>query len=86
MEKRVEEFITFLDRVEKWGFEISKQEAQDLMDEMLKEYVGGLEKSWWGSGSEKPFPSNLILLAEKLDFNVERFSKMVNPAASTPRS
>jgi alpha-amylase/alpha-mannosidase (GH57 family) len=84
--KRIEEIITFLARVEKWGFEISKQKAQDLMDEMLKEYVGGLEKSWWGSGSEKPFPPNLILLAEKLDFNVERFSKMVNPAASTPRS
>jgi alpha-amylase/alpha-mannosidase (GH57 family) len=86
MEERIEEIITFLARVEKWGFEISKDEAQDLMDEMLKEYVGGLEKSWWGNGSEKPFPPNLILLAEKLDFNVERFSKMVNPAASTPRS
>jgi hypothetical protein len=84
--ERIEEIITFLARVEKWGFEISKDEAQDLMDEMLKEYVGGLEKSWWGNGSEKPFPPNLILLAEKLDFNVERFSKMVNPAASTPRS
>jgi alpha-amylase/alpha-mannosidase (GH57 family) len=84
--ERIEEIITFLDRVEKWGFEISKGEAQELMDEMLKEYVGGLEKSWWGNGSEKPFPPNLILLAEKLDFNVERFSKMVNPAASTPRS
>jgi hypothetical protein len=50
------------------------------MDEMLKEYVGGLEESWWGNGSEKPFPPNLIQLAEKLDFNVEKFSKMVNPA------
>jgi alpha-amylase/alpha-mannosidase (GH57 family) len=84
--ERIEEIITFLARVEKWGFEISKQEAQDLMDEMLKEYVGGLEKSWWGNGSEKPFPPNLILLAERLDFNVERFLKMVNPSASTPRS
>jgi alpha-amylase/alpha-mannosidase (GH57 family) len=80
--ERIEEIIRFLDRVEKSGFEISKDEAQDLMDEMLKEYVGGLEKSWWGSGSEKPFPSNLILLAEKLGFNVERFSKMVSPADS----
>jgi len=84
--KRIEEIITFLARVEKWGFEISKDEAQDLMDEMLKEYVGGLEKSWWGNGSEKPFPPNLILLAEKLDFNVERFSKMINPTAPTSRS
>jgi hypothetical protein len=78
--ERIGEIIRFLDRIENWGFEVSKDEAQDLMDEMLKEYVGGLEKSWWGNGSEKPFPSNLILLAEKLDFNVERFSKMINPA------
>jgi len=78
--ERIEEVITLLDRVEKWGFEISKDEAQDLMDEMLKEFVGGLEKSWWGNGGEKPFPGNLILLAEKLDFNVERFSKMINRA------
>jgi alpha-amylase/alpha-mannosidase (GH57 family) len=78
--ERIEEIIIFLDLVEKWGFEISKHEAQDLMDEMLKEYVGGLEESWWGNGSEKPFPPNLIQLAEKLDFNVEKFSKMVNPA------
>jgi hypothetical protein len=47
---------------------------------MLKEYVWGLEKSWWGESAERPFPPNLILLAEKLDFNVERFSKMINPA------
>jgi hypothetical protein len=78
--ERIEEIITLLDRVEKWGFEISKDEAQDLMDEMLKEFVGGLEKSWWGNDSEKPFPPSLIILAEKLDFNVERFSKMINPA------
>ncbi len=84
--ERIEEIIIFLDLVEKWGFEISKDEAQDLMDEMLKEYVGGLEESWWGNGSEKPFPRNLILLAEKLDFNVEKFSKMVNPANSMARS
>jgi hypothetical protein len=50
------------------------------MDEILEEYVGGLEKSWWGNDSEKPFPPSLIILAEKLDFNVERFSKMINPA------
>ena len=56
------------------------------MDEMLKEYVLGLEKSWWGEGIERPFPPNLIVLAEKLDFNVERFSKMVNPTISKTRS
>lgn len=75
--ERIEEIITFLNLAEKWGFELSKGEAQDLVDEMLKEFVGGLEESWWGNGSEKPFPGNLILLAEKLDFNVERFLKMV---------
>ena len=75
--ERIEEIIRFLDQVERWGLDIPKEEIQDSMDEMLKEYVGGLEKSWWGNGSEKPFPRNLIALAEKLDFNVERFSKMV---------
>jgi hypothetical protein len=80
--EQIEEIITLLDLSQKWGFDLSKEEAQGLMDEMLEEYVGGLEKSWWGEGSEKPFPSNLILLAEKLNFNVERFLKMVDPPDS----
>jgi hypothetical protein len=83
---RIEEIISFVDLVQKWGFEISKEEAQDLMDEMLEEYVGGLEKSWWGNGTERSFPANLILLAEKLGFNMERFSKIVGSAKSkTPQ-
>jgi hypothetical protein len=81
--EKVEEVIRLLDLVERWGLKPQKEEAQALMDEMLKEYVLGLEKSWWGEGIERPFPPNLILLAEKLDFNVERFSKMINPAIST---
>jgi alpha-amylase/alpha-mannosidase (GH57 family) len=81
--EKVEEVIRLLDMAEKWGFKLRKEEAQGLMDEMLKEYVWGLEKSWWGESAERPFPPNLILLAEKLDFNVERFLKMVNPAIST---
>jgi hypothetical protein len=84
--EKVEEVIKLLDLVEKWGFKLRKEEAQGLMEEMLKEYVLGLEKSWWGEGVEKPFPANLTLLAEKLDFNVERFSKMVNPTISKTRS
>jgi alpha-amylase/alpha-mannosidase (GH57 family) len=84
--ERIEQIVAFLHLAERWGFELSKGEAQDLMDEMLKEYVGGLEKSWWGNGSEKPFPPNLILLAEKLDFNVERFSKMVSEPNPVTRS
>ncbi len=84
--EKVEEVIKLLDLVEKWGFKLRKEEAQGLMDEMLKEYVWGLEKSWWGESVERPFPPNLILLAEKLDFNVERFSKMINPIISKTRS
>jgi len=84
--EKVGEVIRLLDMAEKWGFKLRKEEAQGLMDEMLKEYVLGLEKSWWGEGVEKPFPPNLIPLAEKLDFDVERFLKMVNPAISTDRS
>ena len=84
--EKVEEVIRLLDLVEQWGFKLRKEEVQGLMDEMLKEYVLGLEKSWWGEGVERPFPTNLILLAEKLDFNVERFSKMVNPTISKTRS
>jgi len=75
---RIEEILKFLELTEKWGFELSKEEAQDLMDEMLKEYVWSLEKSWWGESAKKPFPLNLIVLAEKLGFNMDRFSKMVS--------
>jgi alpha-amylase/alpha-mannosidase (GH57 family) len=85
-EKLIEEIITFLDLTGKWGFELSKEEAQDLMDEILDECVNDLEKCWWGEDSEKPFPPDVITLAGKLGFNVERFLKMVNPAISMDRS
>jgi hypothetical protein len=81
--ERIEEAITLLDLVEKWGFELSKEEAQDLMAEILEEYIEGLEKSWWGNGSKKSFPPNLIALAEKLGFNVEKFLKMIHLPHST---
>ena len=48
------------------------------MDKLLKEYVWNLERSWRGGGTEKPFPANLFVLAEKLGFNVDRFSKMMH--------
>jgi len=84
-EEQIEALILLLDQAERWGLDIPKEEVQDGMDEMLKEYVGSLEKSWWGDGREKPFASNLILLAAKLGFNVERFSKMVGiPASGDP--
>jgi len=77
-EQRVEELVTLIDRAEQWGFELRKGEAQNIMNEMLDRYFGELEMSWWGWGPkiEKPFPSNLILLAERLDFNADRFSKI----------
>jgi hypothetical protein len=83
--ERVEEIIKLLDLVNKFGFRLQIEEVQDLMGEMLREYMGALEKSWWGEGVEKPFPPNLILLAEKLNFNVERFSKMIPPPHSMTR-
>ena len=54
------------------------------MGQILEEYVAGLEKCWWGDGEEKPFHPNLITLAEKLGFNVEKFSKIarLNNSAS----
>ncbi|MEW6376637.1 MAG: DUF3536 domain-containing protein, partial [Thermodesulfobacteriota bacterium] len=73
----IEEMITLLDRVEKWGFELSTEEAQNIMDEMLDEYIGNLEKSWWGDGAGKPLPPHLITLAEKLGFDAEKFSNLI---------
>jgi hypothetical protein len=67
----------------KWDFEISLEEAQNLMGQILDECVGGLEKCWWENGTPKPFSPNLIALAEKLGFNVERYSKMISPTPST---
>ncbi len=81
--EKVEEVIRLLSWAERWGFGLQKEEAQAMMDELLEEYVSTLEKSWWEGGTEKPFPPNLITLAEKLDFNVERYSKMIRRVAST---
>ncbi len=76
--ERVEALVTLIDRAKKWGFDLHKGEAQNIMHEMLERYFGELELSWWGWGpkTERLLPSNLILLAEKLDFNVERFAKI----------
>ncbi len=78
----VEEIMSLLDLTKKWGFEISSEEAQNLMGEILEECVGDLEKCWWENGTPKLFPSDLITLAEKLGFNVERFSKISSPSNS----
>jgi hypothetical protein len=52
------------------------------MGQILDECVGSLEKCWWENGTAKPFSPNLITLAEKLGFNVERFSKITGPSNS----
>jgi alpha-amylase/alpha-mannosidase (GH57 family) len=77
--EQIEEVMTFLNLAKKWDFEISLEEAQNLMKEILDEYVGGLEKYWWENGPTRPFPSNLITLAEKMGFNVEKYLKISAP-------
>jgi len=84
--ERIEEVITLLEQIKKWDFGLSLEEGQNLMREMLDESVGSLEKGWWENGAIRPFPSNLITLAEKLGFSVEKFSKMISPTPSTDRS
>ncbi|RPJ08504.1 MAG: DUF3536 domain-containing protein [Deltaproteobacteria bacterium] len=73
----IREALALLQWCEKWGFELRKEEAQNRIDEILDDYLSSLEESWWGEGEEKPFLPDLIRLAEKLGFNVDRFSKMV---------
>jgi hypothetical protein len=73
----IEEMIRLHDRAERWGFQLSKEEVQDWMWEILVEYVWGLEESWWGDAPEKSFSPNLLVLAEKLGFNMDRFLKVV---------
>jgi alpha-amylase/alpha-mannosidase (GH57 family) len=75
-EEQIEELMTLLDSTKKWDFVLPLEEAQNLMKEILDEWVGGLEKGWWEDGATRPFPSNLINLTEKLGFNVERYLKI----------
>ena len=84
--EQVEEIMMLLDWVKKWGFDLSLEEAQNLMAQILDECFGKLEKCWWEDGTPRPFPPNLITLAEKLGFNVERFSKITGPSNSATRS
>jgi len=77
--EQIEEVMTFLNLTKKWDFEIPLEEAQILMGQILDECVGSLEKGWWENGATQPFSSNLITLAEKLGFNVERFLKITGP-------
>jgi len=74
-----EEVLKLLDLAKKWDLEMSLEEAQNVMSQILGECVGDLEKCWWENGTPKLFSPNLITLAEKMNFNVERFSKITNP-------
>jgi alpha-amylase/alpha-mannosidase (GH57 family) len=74
--EQIEEAIALLDSAKKWNFEISLEEAQNSMGQILDECVRDIEKCWWGEGTARPFPPSLITLAEKLGFNVEKFSKI----------
>jgi len=80
--EQAEEVMALLDLSKKWDFEISLEEAQNLMGQILEECVGDLEKCWWENGTPKLFSPNLITLAEKLGFNVERYSKIAGPTNS----
>jgi len=52
------------------------------MGEIVDECVESVEKCWWENGTPKLFSANLITLAEKLGFNVEKFSKITGPSNS----
>jgi alpha-amylase/alpha-mannosidase (GH57 family) len=77
----IEEIMILLDLRKKWGLEISLDEAQNSMAEILEECMQDLEKCWWEDGTPKLFSPTLITLAEKLGFNVERFSKIAGPSS-----
>jgi alpha-amylase/alpha-mannosidase (GH57 family) len=77
--EQIGQVITLLDLIRKWGFEISLEEAQDVAGEILQECIGDLEKCWWGEGEGKPFHPQLVILAEKLGFNVDRYVKITGP-------
>ncbi len=84
--ERIEEIITLLDLVKKWGFEIRLEEAQNLLKEMLDKCVEDLEKCWWGGGEGKPFHPSFISLAQKLGFNIDKYLKMTGPSSSPNQS
>jgi len=75
----IEEVMTLLDLAKKWDLELPLEEAQNVMEEILDESIGGLEKYWWENGAARPFPSNLITLAEKLGFHVEKYLEISAP-------
>ena len=51
LSERVNDLIQFIDRAEKWGFELRMGEAQNLMNEMLDTYFGELGDELVGVGA-----------------------------------
>ena len=81
MDGLVKILFELLDLADQWGFQLSKEEPQDIVGEMLRECLGDLEECWWGDGAKgRPLPPKLVILAEKLGFNVEGLAKVANPA------
>jgi len=73
----VKDVVELLRWARRWGLEVSKGEAQDRMAEMLDDCLGRLEKYMWGKAARaKPFPPDLIVLAEELGFNTDRFLRI----------
>jgi hypothetical protein len=86
-EERVKEVIQVLDLTKRWGFELSREEPQYLMGEILAECIGNLEECWWGDGAQRNMlSSQFVALAEELGFNVEKLSKMLGSSLSADQS
>jgi len=74
--QQVEDILTLLDLMERWGFKLPIEEAQNRMNEMLDECSEGLDRCWMGEVAKMPYSPNLFTLAERLGFNVDRFPKI----------
>jgi alpha-amylase/alpha-mannosidase (GH57 family) len=86
-EERVKKVIQLLDLTKRWSVELSKEEPQNLMGEILAECIGNLEECWWGDGAQrKTLLPQFVTLAEKLGFNVEKLPKMVGSSISAGQS
>jgi alpha-amylase/alpha-mannosidase (GH57 family) len=79
----IQEILTLLTFSERWGFHPSLEEAQGLIGEMLDQWMISVETSLWEGGEPKPFPPLFLTLAEKMNFNIEGFSKMIQPLPSS---
>jgi hypothetical protein len=78
----VEEVLALLDLARKWELEISLEEAQNLMGQILDECVESAEKCWWGDSEGKPLHPNLASLLgptplSETSFNLERIFSWV---------